>query len=288
MLSRLTSNLGLVSPSISSSPSPGSIVYTISCYTNFTTQRTITGLNYQRSADIVPYQDIYGTPLAEAGIMYVMTTSAQLTKTSNTIENWISSGTTMSNVGSVLTVTGAPIAGAYVHGISSGDRYYFCTNGGYLYSVKTNSTDLVQHSDGATIDVSGNWQGLCFDPINEKIYVGCYSPTSTIYEFNINMSTGATTYVAKYVDTVNTAYSIRGFAYDWRNELFYVKSNTGPTVYTYSSMANFASGVRSTFIGTALAAASDVSIYRGYFYDMEYASYNVMKSTKLSGTDRCL
>ena len=285
MLSRLTSNLGLISP-----PLPSSDVYSISCYSNFTTQRTIAGLNYQRSSDLVPYQDIYGNALAEAGIMYVTVGNpVQLQKTSSTIENWISSGTSMTNVGSTRAINGSPIAGVYVTGITGGDRYYFCTNSGYLYSLKIDGTDLVNHSNGATIDVSGNWQGLCFDPINEKIYVGCYTPTSTIYEFDINMSTGATTYVAKYVDTVNTAYSIRGFAYDWRNELFYVKSNTGPTVYTYSSMANFASGVRSTFIGTALAAASDVSIYRGYFYDTQYAgSYNVMQSTKLLGTDRCL
>ena len=285
MLSRLTSNLGLISP-----PLPSSDVYSISCYSNFTTQRTIAGLNYQRSSDLVPYQDIYGNALAEAGIMYVTVGNpVQLQKTSSTIENWISSGTSMTNVGSTRAINGSPIAGVYVTGITGGDRYYFCTNSGYLYSLKIDGTDLVNHSDGATIDVSGNWQGVCFDPINEKIYVGCYTPTSTIYEFDINMSTGATTYVAKYVDTVNTAYSIRGFAYDWRNELFYVKSATGPTVYTYSSMANFASGVRSTFIGTALAAASDVSIYRGYFYDNQYGgSYNVMQSTKLLGTDRCL
>lgn len=286
MLSRLTSNLGLISQS--ASVAVAEIVYSISCYTSFTTQRTITGLNYYRSADIVPYQDIYGTPLTEAGIMYVAAgTPVQLQKTSNTIENWITSGTTMTNVGSTNAITGSPIAGVYVHGISSGDRYYFCTNGGYLYSVKINGTDLVEHSDGATIDTAGNWQGVCFDPINEKIYVGCYTPSSTIYEFNINMSTGATTYVAKYEDTVNTSYNIRGFAYDWRNEIFYVK-NQSTTVYTYSSMSNFASGVRSTFIASALASASDVSIYRGYFYDMQYGYPNIMKSTKLSGTDRCL
>jgi|LakMenEpi03Aug12_release.lakeMendotaPanAssembly.Ray.scaffolds.fasta_scaffold198819_1 hypothetical protein len=263
------------------------IVYSISCYANFTTQRTISGLDYQRSSDIVPYQDIYGNLLNERGIMYVASGNpVQLKKTSNTLENWIASGTTMTNVGSTSAITGSPTGGVYVTGITGGDRYYFTTNGGYLYSLKIDGSDLVQHSDGVTIDTNGNWQGVCFDPINKKIYVGCYTPVSTIYEFNINMSTGATTYVTKYTDGVNS-FSIRGFVYDWRNQLFYVKT-ADLVVYTYSSMSNFVAATRSTFIASTLASASDTMMYRGYFYDTEYPTYNVLKAYKLSGTDRCV
>lgn len=288
ILSRVTDKFGFGYSKDSQASPPGSIVYSIACYTNFTTQRTIAGLDYQRSSDLVPYQDIYGTPLAEAGIMYVASGNpVQLQKTSSTIEFWISNGTSMTNVGSTHAVTGSPIAGSYVHGITGGDRYYFCTNAGYLYSLKIDGTDLQYHDDGSNYTGSENWQGVCFDPITEKLYMACYSPTSTIREWNVNMSTGALSFVATYNDNVNAAMNIRGIVYDWRNQYFYVKQ-TDSNVYAYTSMSAFTAGTRTTFISGGLADASDTMIYRGYFYDTEYPSYNILLSTKLLGTDRCL